>query len=246
MNFGFLLNDGVREITPSLFDYASKEECRKIFITQYNSCVEEYLQIKPLKALTCENLYNLFYDKILELINDENLPTCKVSLDTIDKFLSGDFEALKTLHVSIPLNPAAKLIQMIYTKEEVGLTFDASMLFSNYIYDKISRLHKDKSIIFEDGLIIIKKDNCEILGIMPSFKYVKMSKPQDMDNEIKKAFGILKRRDIKKVYIAFPKNEEFRKHIVVKQSDNDDSSRLTLVPYAITHKVVCNSLRKNK
>lgn len=246
MNFGFLLNDGVKEVTPSLFDYASSEECRKIFITQYNSCVEECLRIKPLKALAYENLYSLFYDKILELIENKNLPICKVSHCIIDKFLNADFDELKTLHVNIPLNPAAKLIQMIFTKEEAGLIFDASMLFSNYIYDKISRLHKDKSIIFEDGLIIIKKDNCEILGIMPSFKYVKMSKPQEMDNEIKKAFEILEKRDIKKVYIAFPKNEEFRKHIVVKQGNNDDSSRLTLVPYAITHKVVCNSLRKNK
>lgn len=245
MNFGFLfLDDGVVEISPSLFDFASKEECRKIFIAQYNACVQKDLQIKPVRVLEYENLYELFYSKIVELINDTNLPTCKLSEYIIDSFINQKFIDLKTLHVNLPLNPAAKLIQMIYAKDEIGLTFNASMLFSNYIYDKIYRLHRDKSVTFEDGLIIIKKDNNEILGIMPSFKYVKMSKPHEMDNEIKIAFDILKRRNIEKVYIAFPKNEEFKKHIIVKQDENDESSRLTLVPYAITHKIACNSMKK--
>lgn len=245
MDFGFsYIDDGVVEVTPSLFNYASKDECRKIFVTQYNSCVDKDLQIKPNKAQEHKNLHELFSAKITELIDDENLPTCILSKHIINNFQNREFHKLNALHVNSPLHPAARLIQMIYAKEEIGLSFNASMLFSNYVYDKIYRLHRDKSVVFEDGLIIVKKDKNEIMGIMPSFKYVKMSKPHEMDSEIRKAFDILQRRNIEKLYIAFPKNQEFKKHIIVKQDEHDESSRLTLVPYAITHKIACNSMKK--
>ncbi len=237
MNFGYLINEECCiEIAPSLFNFATSHERRKIFITLYNSCIEQNLKINYIKQ--SKNLHEMFLCKINELIENKNFSYCPISKKIIKSYLSQDFKSLKCVYSKLPIHPAAKLILMIYCHD--GVIFNASMLFANFIYDKMLKLHKDKEVIFENELIVVKKDECEILGIMPSFKYVKMSKPQEMDNEIARAFDILQNRNIQKLFIAFPKNEEFTRHLVVKQYSEDEKAKLTLVPYAITHQMACN------
>ncbi len=247
MDFGYyLLDGGIKEITPYIFSHLPKLDCRKIFINFYNSCVEQELKIRSAKICENQNLHEIFLQKIGEILQNEDENDCKISKLIIKNYINKDYQSLKKLYPKMPKNKAAKLILMLYGKDEIGLHFNASMLFTNYIYDKISRLHGDENVTFEDGLIILKKNGKEILGVMPSFKYVKMSKPQEMENEIKTAFEILQKRDTQKLFIAFPRNEEFTKHLAVKQYSSDEDTKLTLVPYAITHKSSCNFSKHSK
>ncbi len=247
MDFGYYLsNNRTIETTPSLFSFASLKERRKIFLTLYNSCVDKDLKINSHFADTGLDLHDIFLRKIANLMTNFSGVQCNISKIILKNYENKNYKDLHAIYPKLPINPAAKLIQMIYKNEQVGLNFDGSMLFANYIYDKILTLHKDKNVTFEDGLIIVKKDEEEILGVMPSFKYVRMNKPQDADKEINRAFNILQKRDIKKLFIAFPKNEEFTRHLVVKQYSEDEDSKLTLVPYAITHKNSCGFSQHSK
>ncbi len=240
MEFGYTAVDGeVLELTPSTLLYLSKQERRRVFVNFFNSCVDGELKIKSVKSY--KNLHEIFTEHIEYLLKSDT-SSCKISDMIIKNYTNKNYDFLKQIYPIMPVNKGAKLINMIYAKDEVGLCFDASMLFSNYIYDKISRLHGTKSVTVEDGLIILKRDGQELLGVIPSFKYV--SKPQEMGEEIDRAFKILQKRDIKKLFIAFPKNEEFTKHLAVKQYSNDEETRLTLVPYAVAQKSSCGFLKQ--
>ncbi len=93
---------------------------------------------------------------------------------------------------------------------------------------------------------MVTKDGENLVAVMPSFKYMNMNEPHLANEEIKKAYKMLEKINVGKFYIAFPKNEDFKRHIVVKQSDNDINSKLSLIPYSISHKIVYNNKSKTK
>lgn len=238
MFFGFFLENGqINEQVPTIFKHLSQIDRNKIFITQFNAVVERELKIDTKSLTNSKNLLKIFINKIDKLIENKELKTCDLSNYLIRLYSNNDLERLKSTFTKVPQHPAAKLIQMIWCKENQGVYFESSWLFCNYVYDKISRCHQDKEVTYEDGLIVVSRKGENLIAVMPSFKYVCMDKPHLADEEIKRAYKILERKDVNKFYIAFPKHDDFKKHIVVKQSERDTSSRLTLVPYAISHKI---------
>ncbi len=246
MFFGFFLENGqINEQVPSIFRQLSTYDRNRIFITQFNAVVDDELKINIKTLNKNEDLAYIFNNKINSLIQEEKDTSCKLSKSLIDAFLQ---KQTQNLHVTFktPSHPAAKLIQMIWCKENKGIYFESSWLFCNYVHDKISRCHFDKQITFKDGLIVVSKDGEDLIAVMPCFKYVSMDKPHLADEEIKKAYKILREKNIEKFYIAFPKHDAFRRHIVVKQNNNEINSKLTLIPYAISHKIVYNNHSKNK
>lgn len=238
MYFGFIFTKHfVKEEFPSLFSSMDKKDCRKMFLAQYNACVQNELKILPKNAFKYENLYDIFCAKINELIKQKAL-TCDLSRYLIKAYMQKDFDKLNKIYISIPTNPAAKLIQMIFAKEHMGLRFLASMFFSNYVYDKIAKRQSDKHVIQKNNLIVVQKDKCDIMAVMPVFKYVRLDKAYLANDDIKKAMNIIRDSNYERLFIAYPRHEEFTKHIVVQHAL---SSKLTLVPYSISNKIVCNS-----
>lgn len=241
MFFGFFLENGeINEQVPTIFKQLSRLDRYKIFITQFNAVVDNGLKINTKSLDEHENLLELFTQKINSLIEDKEQDLCELSEYFIKCFQEGKTDKLKSNFAKVPTHPAAKLIQMIWCRENPGIYFESSWLFCNYVYEKISRCHYDKQVSFKDGLIVVSRDGEDLIAVMPSFKYVCMDKPHLADEEIKKAYKILGRRDVQKFYIAFPKHDEFKRHIVVKHGKDDTSSKLTLVPYAISHKIKYN------
>lgn len=241
MYFGFFIyKDAVKELIPNLFSSMPKEEVRRIFITEYNAYVDEVFRINPQNVYEHESLKEIFDDKIQDLLSCEKTITCENSKNILNAYEKKDFSQLEKLCLSKPIFSSAKLIQMIYAKADKGLCFNASDMFCNFVYDKISKRHRDKNVTFENHLIIVEKDGNEIMGIMPYFKYMQKNDPHLADNEIQKAYEILSLRNIKRLFVAYPRNEDFTKHINVKCSLLEEK-QLTLVPYSITHKVVYNS-----
>ncbi len=241
MYFGFHLDeDGVREISPSVFGFASKKARRIFFITQFNACMDATFRL-PLHICTNDNLHDVFVKKIKLLANDKSFNMCKNSKLILEYFFRGDFVGMEKFCFSKLDHPSAKLAQMIYAKEDKGLCFDARILFSNYVYDKIHKIHKDKDISYDNDVIIVSKNGKDIMGIMPCFKYINPKEKEKVSEDIRKAYEMLERRDLEKLFIAYPRNEEFTKHIIVKKSQRELAPKLTLVPYSISHRVSCRS-----
>ncbi len=239
MYFGFELSgENVREFSPKLFEYLPLHVRRVFFITLYNSCVDREYKL-PLHVEKSQNLNDVFTQKIEILAKDKSRAKCDSSKKVLDCFFSGDFESLERFCFVSLTHPAAKLAQMIYAKADKGVCFDAKMMFSSYVFDKIEKKHQNKSIIYDNNVIIVSKNGKDIMGIMPCFKYMNMKDCARANEDIKKAYDVLQRRDLEKFFIAYPRNEEFTKHIVVKKSHDEITSRLTLVPYSISHRIHC-------
>ncbi len=245
MFFGFFLKSSeVQEQVPTIFRKLSSCDRNRIFVTQFNAAVSDELKINTKTLTKNQSLVDVFTDKIRDLIEDKSFFTCKISSKLINAFLQGKTCNLKPNFTRVPSHPAAKLIQMIWCKENRGLYFESSWLFCNYVFEKISRCHFDKKITYKDDLIVVSKDGEDLIAVMPCFKYVSVDSPHLADEEIKKAYKILSRKNVRKFYIAFPKHDGFKRHIVVKYGEKDTNPKLTLIPYAISHKIVYNKHNK--
>ncbi len=248
MFFGFFIqNDGFASLQiPTIFKELSSCDRNKIFIAQFNAAADESLKISTKSCFAKKDLLDIFNDKIRELLCDASHKRCELSDYLIGHFNTHTEYKLNRFFTKVPTHPAAKLIQMMWCKENRGIYFESSWFFCNYVYEKISKCHYDKEITYKDGLILVTKNGENLVAVMPCFKYMNMNEPQLANEEIRKAYKMLEKINVGKFYIAFPKNEDFKRHIVVKQSDNDINSKLSLIPYSISHKIVYNNQSKTK
>lgn len=237
MYSGFLLSQK-SDLTSFMFSSLPPQSARMNFIIQYNAFVSEYLRIDRFDAN--KTLHDIFRAKIDELIGSEYASNEDENI--ISLYKNGDYEGLKRVKFAIDSkNLAVKFIQMIYVKEEQGLVFSSARLFENYVYEKISKRHPDKRVTFKQGLILVQKGGRNIIGVMPSFKHICKNSSHKASDEIRMAYHFASKNDIENVFIVFPKNRDFTKHIVVKNACAND---IKLVPYSISSRLFYNKLEQ--
>jgi hypothetical protein len=243
MLFGFQRLDGewVEKI-PSLFKSFSRKEQREFFINQYNYCVGKNERIVFRGDFSRLTLFEIFQNEILSRLRAKNT-LCKNQLKVFDPysavlialFVKGDFDKLKRVikaNALLPKIPQAMLIFRLFSSENCGITFDAKTLFSEFVSEKIARKNPDKNIYFKDGLIVIEKDGECLLNIMLCFKKIDKDKIHLAKDEIDEAWRKVAKGNIRSLYIVFPKNSAFRRHIEVK-NPCFANSLVKLVPYTI-------------
>ncbi|MBE3609534.1 hypothetical protein [Campylobacter californiensis] len=239
MKFGHLLDIG--EITPSIFSKFSKFQKAKIFLTLYNANVKNELKIplKYAKFLKIEDIFRAYIDDLLKI---NSLKICKVknfclvSNALIHAYLQGDFSRLKFM-AKEPVYHVAKLIKILYSSGKFELCFEANDMFAGFVYDKISKKHPDKQIYLKDGVIFAECSGKKIFGVMPSFKEISKDSFHTAKSEILRATRILNESDLEAMFIVFPRNGKFLKHVEVRHKACRCSGKLKLVPYTISHKL---------
>lgn len=236
MKFGLLSDIG--EITPSIFAKLDKLSGAKIFIALYNVGVEGELKI-PLSYAKFLNFKEIFEARINFLLREKCLNFklvdcfCLPSNIIINAYLNGDFSKIKFV-AKEPKMAAAKMIKMLYASGKFELCIDAAQMFCQFVYDKIRLRHQDKEIVLNDGVISVKKDGKNLLSVMPSFKKVSFDDMRNLNDDIDRAVGALG-QECEMVYIVFPRNEEFRRHVEVRHCYARGS--IKLVPYTIISKI---------
>lgn len=240
MYFGFEnSHNKYKEYVPSIFQPLSKYELYCTFISQYNAHVKSEFRISPLHVKGCDTLFEVFKNKINSLLEDDSIFKCDHSKQVIEQYRSGNFSEIKLIRSTMPTHEAARLIFMIFAKDMSGLLFDARDFFCNYVYDKVQKRHKEKNVLFYDNFMIMEFSKDHRIGILPSFRHMDTHKPYLADDDIKEAFRVIRHHSLNKLFITYPKNVVFRKHMVVRHQVCN--ARLTLVPYAISNKIVYNS-----
>lgn len=110
-------------------------------------------------------------------------------------------------------------------------------LFSDYIYSRVKKQNPDKLVNREDDFIVIQSDALEdSLHLYPIWKDLSTSVQSDVCNDVNFAISLLKSKQCKHIYLLFPKNEHFRKHIPIKIPHLEALGleyTLKLVPYKI-------------
>lgn len=238
MKFGYLSSIG--EITPSIFSGLNKAQRAKVFLVLYNTCVQNELKI-PLKYAKFINLKTIFNNRIKDLLRPKNInfkrasSFCLVSNVIINAYENGDFSALKDI-AKEPKYPVAKLIKMLFISGDFEICFNANDMFSQFVYEKISQKHPDKKLFFKDNIISIKQENRRLFGILPSFKEISLDDLRNINNEINLAVSALNLSDYERVYIVFPRNNKFRRHVEVRHCECANGG-IKLVPYTISNKI---------
>lgn len=231
IHFGFFINPSY-ELVPELFKELLVVEQRRVFITQYNLTMDVKLRIA--KADYEMRLEDIFAKKIDELIS-ASTPKDELSCEIVSLYKMKDFEKLRSVNGFSAKHSGAQMISMIYGKEKAGLCFDARSLFSNYVFEKVSKRHEDKTVMFKKDYLLVEHNGEKLMAVMPVFRYINKNKEHLGNEEIARAKAILHEEKVQTIFVTYPRNCDFTRYIDVQ---NDFNAKLTLVPYSISHKII--------
>ncbi|MGP1485612.1 MAG: hypothetical protein ACTTJC_05970 [Campylobacter sp.] len=237
MKFGFL--SGIGEITPSIFLGISNSERARIFLNLYNCCVCDGLKIPLEYANLGLNIGEIFAKRIDDLLQIKHCGFSKIanfcigSNVIIKSYASGGINSVPYFATE-PKHNAARLINLL--KSQNGVCFDADIMFSQFVYDKIRKKHFDKSVYFQDGIIFAESNGKRLFGVMPCFKEITKKRFHLAGCEIAKGFKALCNGDTDKMFIVAPRSENFSRYIEVR-NDFIGGLSLRLVPYTISHHI---------
>ncbi|MBE0495825.1 MAG: hypothetical protein IBX45_05405 [Campylobacterales bacterium] len=244
MLVGFEYQDGAWiERTPRMFRHLLRAQRRALFLTQYNWCAGEEERVM---AKGCHQpLVKTFFDSIHQSFPKPLSPAascqsfCPRSAALMHAFLRQDVHATHRLACSMLAAPSvltAKRIYRLFAKENPGMVFDASGLFLQFVYEKICKRNPDKNVYIEYDEIIIEEAGERVLSVVPCVKRVDKNNPKCVEEEISRAWKRLAQNGTRAVYLVFPRNQLFTRHIEVRQP-YEQCARVKLVPYIISHSV---------
>ncbi|MFV0481542.1 MAG: hypothetical protein ACK5LP_06125 [Campylobacteraceae bacterium] len=245
MLFGFeRVENEWREKTPALFKNLPRSERRRLFLSQYNFCVDSAERIKIKVNIKQNTLFETFNKQILSRLKNQNRlsPHPKnilfdvYSAILIKLFTCKEYEKIKEIvdkNIITPKYSKAKLIHRIFAGERSGIVFDAKSLFGQFVFERIKIRNKNRKVSIKDDLIVIEDENRKcLLAVMLCFKEMTKDKIHLAKEEINQGWNYISKSDVPALYLVFPKNEFFKRHIEIKNPCFTNSS-LKLVPYCI-------------
>lgn len=131
--------------------------------------------------------------------------------------------------------PAYKLTRAIVSLRN-GVLLNACEAFSDFVFSKIALRNAGAEIELKNELIIVRKNGFS-LGAIANFRSMLVSNPMLYDNDIKKALELCRGANIDAVYLVYPKNENFNRHVEIKSECFKGNFIMKLVPYKLTDKI---------
>ncbi|QOG12783.1 hypothetical protein [Arcobacter sp. FWKO B] len=221
---------------------------RRLFLELYNTQVDKKLRFSKSEicVLSKMPLKDIFVSKICTMLGVVSVPysTKKGVLVQNLKFDVNVNSFLNNIKIpniyrknTIDFQNALKLIMLIGGKM-LDFRLDASDAFRQFILNKLLKDQKNRYIEHTNNSISIIPTQDEPLMIYPFWEMVGKSEPL-IGEHIKRAVECIKKSDFKQVYLVYPKNENFEKHIEVKIREFENN--LSCSGYVV--KVIPYSLR---
>lgn len=240
----FLGFDNNKELLPNDFDtFNSKFRLRQLFLNLSNNVLKSICNFSKYeqRKLSLFPLKTAFEYKINNLLPISCIRThqvkksfnfCINSTLIINNYLNKNsnhsfFVTSKTLL------PAAKLISHCYINNNMQLLIDKHLLFHEFVLNKVSKLHHDKEVVdLGDSISIKAKDVCN-LKIYTSWKNIKVKKPNIKD-ELEDAIKCIKKGEFNQVYLAYPKDNEFKRQIPIFVDElKNKEYQIKAIPYSL-------------
>jgi len=232
------------EWLPKNFDkFTSKNNLRKLFLSLSNNVLAPfcYFNKREIKLLCKVSLKEAFEYKIQAL-----LPNTYVKPYKLAKKFTFDCESTKIilhyLNVSNKkkifvanknLLPAARLIAHCFIGNQMQLLLDKNLLFHEFVYQKVSFLHKNKEVLDEGDSITINSKQTTPTKIFTSWKEIDKNN-LNIKNDVKKATQCVQDGQYNLVYLVYPKTDNFQRHIpVVVDVLEDMEYKIKVVPYSL-------------
>jgi hypothetical protein len=105
----------------------------------------------------------------------------------------------------------------------------STLEFTNYVFEKVVAVNKDKNIFLDQksNRIDIEKE----LVLLTNFKNIDLNNKNSFKNDVEFGFEFLNQNSLKELYLIYPKNENFKKHLTILNKSQD--KKIKLVPYKI-------------
>ena len=242
--FGFDINN---EFLPSFDMFYSDINKRRMFLKLYNQDVPCDIKFSKEELKQCNNstLYDIFINKIIKNLQQTVYEKSSiVSIDVkltnrINNFLkSHDFD-LKKCRFSLinsleerSIESASKLIMML-EKSNNSLFLDANKTFKSFVLNKILRSNEEREVYVNSDSIDIRSREFTDTKIFTFWEMIN-SKKLDVEKHIQKAVECIKSLEFNQVYLVYPKNENFKRHIEIKCEELANSDyMIKLIPYSM-------------
>ncbi len=134
--------------------------------------------------------------------------------------------------------PVYKLTRAIVSLRS-GLLLNGDDAFRNFVFCKIALRNAGAQLqlVGKSGELIVVRKSGFSLGVVTSFKKIFPQNSAIYDNDIKKALELCRGANIDAVYLVYPKNENFTRHIEIKSEFFKGNFIMKLVPYKLTDKI---------
>ena len=134
--------------------------------------------------------------------------------------------------------PAYKLSRAIVSLRS-GLLLNEDDAFRNFVFCKIALRNAGAQLqlVGKSGELIVVRKSGFSLGVVTSFKKILPQNSAIYDNDIKKALELCCGANLDVLYLVYPKNENFTRHIEIKSEFFKGNFIMKLVPYKLTDKI---------
>jgi hypothetical protein len=235
-----------KEFLPKDFDeFNSLVRLRQMFLSLSNNILQSYCNFSKYeqKKLSFFSLQKAFSYKIEAMLpisfikinrckSNKSFKFCINSTKIINNYLNQNTK--DSIFISNgKLLPLAKLISICYTNNKMQLLIDKHLLFHEFVLKKIRKLHSDKTVIDLGDSICIKSKDFVGLKIYTSWKDIEVKKPNIKD-ELEDAIKSIKKGEYYQIYLAYPKNDDFKKQIPVYVDElKNEEYQIKAIPYSL-------------
>lgn len=158
---------------------------------------------------------------------------CLYSSLIINSFKFNQFNAIKG-KFGTPKLKAAKILLGLLCND-----YEPDFMFRFFVYNRILKQNRDKNVYIKNDLIIIESYGLKF-GVKTHFRAVNLADLSALKCNIFGALCLKNSEKLDKLYLVFPRNVNFKKHIEIK-SQNNVNMGIKLVPYTLN-----NSLKGQK
>ncbi|WP_297944292.1 hypothetical protein [uncultured Campylobacter sp.] len=234
--FGFDAN-GREIVSEALRDYDAASRARAM-LALYNFNVNADYRILPANLKGASQFRAAFLNFIASELR-RGAPKIYRFKPAV-KFCAADNAIIFSYLCGMPLpvfvaKPAYKLTRAIVSLRS-GLLLNGDDAFRNFVFCKIALRNAGAEIELKNELIIVRKNGFS-LGVIANFRSMLVSNPMLYDNDIKKALELCRGANLDALYLVYPKNENFTRHIEIKSECFKGNFIMKLVPYKLTDKI---------
>lgn len=248
---GFVRQEGrIKEILPHSYHIHSLSNRRKMFLSMLNAILPIQAQFQVSRCTKIkDDVYTLLQEKVMSFLPMHRLraetsrPITTVLIREsaiINRFLALDgtpkglFLSQNGLNHLIGSHdgfehPSAAIASLMVQNHHIGMMLDLDELFTQTVYSRIKP--QEGSIISRDEQFIHICENGRVTRLHPRWKRVDPKKLANRRLHIDRAFDEMSHDPIDAYYLVYPKMDDFTRHIVVQ---NNDENSLKIIPYSFT------------
>ena len=237
--FGFDANG--REIVPEALQGYDAASRARAMLALYNFNVNADYRIPPANLKGASQFRAAFLNFIASELRRGARKIYRFKLAV--KFCAADNAIIFAYLRGMPLPvfaamPAYKLTRAIVSLRS-GVLLNGDDAFRNFVFCKIALRNAGAQLqlVGESGELIVVRKSGFSLGVVTSFKKILPQNRAIYDNDIKKALELCCGANLDAVYIVYPKNENFNRHVEIKSECFKGNFIMKLVPYKLTDKI---------